>query len=58
LAFDGKPAIAIVSKLVAKEIKIEDRIAALNKKLGKAERPAVLVSGGNGVRSSLFTLFN
>ena len=31
-------------KLVAKEIKIEDRIAALNKKLGDAERPTVLVS--------------
>jgi len=30
-------------KLVAKEVKMEDRIAALNKKLGDAERPSVLI---------------
>lgn len=30
-------------KLVAKEVKIEDRIAALNKKLGDAERPTLLI---------------
>lgn len=30
-------------KLVAKEVKTEDRIAALNKILGKAERPTVMV---------------
>ena len=30
-------------KLVAKEVKMEDRIAALNKELGKAQRPTVLV---------------
>ena len=30
-------------KLVAKEVKVEDRIAALNKELGKAQRPAVVV---------------
>jgi len=30
-------------KLVAKDVKIEDRIAALNKDLGKAQRPTVLV---------------
>ena len=30
-------------KLVAREVKVEDRIAALNKELGKAERPSVLV---------------
>jgi TolB-like protein len=30
-------------KLVAKEVKMEDRIAALNKELGKAKRPTVLV---------------
>ena len=31
-------------KLVAKEVKLEDRIAALNKELGKAKRPTVLVT--------------
>ena len=30
-------------KLVAKEVKMEDRIAALNKELGKAQRPTVLI---------------
>lgn len=33
-------------KLVAKEVKIEDRIAALNKELGKAKRPVVLIKIG------------
>ena len=30
-------------KLVAQEVKIEDRIAALNKELGKSKRPTVLI---------------
>ena len=31
-------------KLVAKEVRLEDRIAALNKALGDAERPTVMIS--------------
>lgn len=39
----GKSIIKNADKLVAKEIKIEDRIAALNKTLGDAKRPTVMV---------------
>ena len=39
----GDSIVKNADKLVAKEIKIEDRIAALNKVLGDAKRPSVMV---------------
>jgi len=42
----GESIVKNADKLVAKEIKIEDRIAALNKTLGNAKRPTVSIKVG------------